>query len=523
TGVKYVVLVGDDRIIPLARLQDRTVLLLEENYPAGGGLTSDGTTVGQALAANKYLSDDPLAVLDPVRPDELSGNLYIPDLALGRLVETPEEIITTIATFISQDGVLDLTTLDPVTGHKVLVTGYDFLLDSGKKIRKRWKSALRQTDDSLAPVDGRLLSANWGEGSVASRRAALRNHLSGHGGDRYAISILTGHATHYQEGVPGTDSFDIRGLNVEELYGAEPAVDLAGGVVFALGCHGGLPVAGSDAGGGDRSLDLPQTMLSLGVLSYVANTGYGWGLKHGVGYGERLFEILTEEMTRGGTVVTGDAVKRTKQRYLLETPRFDPYDEKSLMQWSFFGLPMVAVRTGIGPGPAGARTEAAGPFEGPPPQVGTRPAVERFGPVSVARRLSEGEPGDSSTHRRARPRASLPRYLTRLDLQFDLTADGVYTKRNALGDELPDTPGCPQPRPGEPEGCYYTLNGLVERGTGETDLPIQPYFIYDSRFSGTSQHGVLWKGGVYEQENGWVPVIAELMSNGGNGTNRGAT
>ncbi|MCP4664668.1 MAG: hypothetical protein GY856_55500, partial [bacterium] len=240
------------------------------------------------------LSDDPLAVLDPVRPDELSGNLYIPDLAVGRLVESPEEIMTTIATFISQDGVLDLTTLDPVTGHKVLVTGYDFLLDSGRRIRKRCKDVLGQAADSLAPVDGRLLSANWGEGSVAARRAALRTHLSGNDGDRYAISILNGHATHYQEGVPGADRFDIRGLNVEDLYDAEPRVDLAGGVVFALGCHGGLPVAGSDAGDGDHSLDLPQTMLSLGVLSYVANTGYGWGLKHGVGYGERLLEILTE-------------------------------------------------------------------------------------------------------------------------------------------------------------------------------------------------------------------------------------
>ncbi|MCP4664093.1 MAG: hypothetical protein GY856_52585, partial [bacterium] len=317
--------------------------------------------------------------------------------------------------------------------------------------------------------------------------------------------------------------FDIRGLNVEDLYDAEPRVDLAGGVVFALGCHGGLPVAGSDAGDGDHSLDLPQTMLSLGVLSYVANTGYGWGLKHGVGYGERLLEILTEEMTPGGTVVTGDAVKRAKQRYFLETPRFDPYDEKSLMQWSFFGLPMVAVRTGIRPDQAGGRDEAAGPFEDPPPQVGPRPAVERFGPVSVARRLSEGEPGESSPDRRARPRASLPKYLTRLDLHFDFTADGVYTKRNALGAELPDTPGCPQPPPGEPEGCYYTLNGLVERGTGETDLPIQPYFIYDSRLSGTSQHGVLWNGGVYEQETGWVPVIAELVSNGGDGSDHGAT
>src|SRR5262249_9898984 len=54
-----------------------------------------------------------------------------------------------------------------------------------------------------------------------------------------------------------------------------------------------------------------------------------------------------------------------------------------------------------------------------------------------------------------------------------------------------------------------------------SDLPIQPYLIYDSRLSGTSQHGVLWKGGVYEEESGWVPVRAELQSNGGDGSDHG--
>jgi hypothetical protein len=50
---------------------------------------------------------------------------------------------------------------------------------------------------------------------------------------------------------------------------------------------------------------------------------------------------------------------------------------------------------------------------------------------------------------------------------------------------------------------------------------VQPYFIYDSRLSGTSQHGVLWKGGMYQEETGWVPVIGELVSNGGDGSNHG--
>ena len=45
-------------------------------------------------------------------------------------------------------------------------------------------------------------------------------------------------------------------------------------------------------------------------------------------------------------------MRRTKQRYYLETPRYDAYDEKSLMQWTLFGLPMYAVKTGIAAGAA---------------------------------------------------------------------------------------------------------------------------------------------------------------------------
>ena len=84
-----------------------------------------------------------------------------------------------------------------------------------------------------------------------------------------------------------------------------------------------------------------------------------------------------------------------------------------------------------------------------------------------------------------------------------------------LGEVLPAEPGCPVSAAGDPEGCYYTLNALVERGIGVADWPIQPYFVYDSRLSGTSQHGVLWLGGEYEEENDWIPVFAELVSNGG--------
>ena len=501
SGAKYVIIVGDDRILPMARIQDRTILLPESTYPAGGDLSPTETTLGQALASGKYLSDDPLAVLDPIATNQLEANLYLPDLSIGRLVETPQDIVTAIATYISQDGILDLSLLDPTTGHKVLVTGYDFLSGVAEEMRQRWKSVLRAStaDSSMAPVDGSLIGGNWSIGSVPARATALRTKLSGNGGVRYGIMALAGHATHYEEGVPGADPFDIQGLSTADIYGVDTcgtptlgSIELAGSIIYAVGCHGGLSVPGSCRTDSNHSLDLPQTFLNRGALAYIANSGYGWGLRFGIGYSARLVQIFTEQLTSRGSVAVGDLVRETKQRYYLEAPRYDPYDEKTVMQWTLYGLPMYVIKTGIAT-TAQAHTDIA--------------TAVAAGAVRVRREITE-------PHQTAA--LALPSSLTQLNLSFDLTAPGVFEKHSSAG-SLIAGPGCP-----DLNGCYYTLNGLVDRGTGSADLPIQPYLIYDSRLSGTSQHGALWKGGTYREESGWRPVIAQLVSNGGDGSNHGS-
>jgi hypothetical protein len=497
-GAKYLVLVGDDQVIPFARVADRTALAPESGYVAQDGYGKDisTTTVGQALKDGQILTDDPLAMLRAVSPSDLafqSDHVFIPDLAVGRLVESPTEIIKTISTFLSRDGVLDLTQLN---ARKVLVTGYDFLQDSGEVIQERWKGALGKDSSDL--VNGDLLGKTW-------KVDNLRAQLCG-GGSPYAVTFLNGHATHDREGVPGGSFND--GLPAGDIYtdlcGSGQPLNLEGGVIFAVGCHGGLSIPGSVAA--NHTLDLPQTFLSRGAVAYVANTGFGWGLLNGIGYAERLQQILAEEMTAGGTVVTGDAVKRTKMRYFLETPRVDPYDEKSLLQWTFFGLPMYAVKTGIGATTSGKLA------------VTDRPAVERIGPVVVERRRLETSPESATQIAKAGTQTGLPRFLTRLDLRIDFGPD-TYVKRGASGIPL-NQPGC-----SDRDGCYYTLNalnGVVDRATGMSDQPIEPYFIYDSRLSGTSQHGVLWKGGTFTEETGWTPVIARLVSNGAQGSSPGA-
>lgn len=53
----------------------------------------------------------------------------------------------------------------------------------------------------------------------------------------------------------------------------------------------------------------------------------------------------------------------------------------------------------------------------------------------------------------------------------------------------------------------------MERASGVVDVPLQPYLIFDSRLAGTSQYGVLWKGGSYQEESDWKPVFGQVASN----------
>ncbi len=555
TGVEHLVLVGGDDVIPLARLEDRARVLSEEAYPEGGDLTADGSTVGRALAANQYLSDDPLAELDRVPLD--SGSVAVavgddvcsaepeyplawtPDLAVGRLVEMPAEIGRTISKFISTGGILVLSprfcsssgtqvcvdagdcpageTCDCPEGaicdRQLLVTGYDFLLDSAAEIAGSWRGRLSDAavgDDLVDPAQA------WGTSDLLAG-------LCGDGSAPYPVASLNGHANHYGEGVPGDlvhfdDGLETTALAAADACGAGNPLDLSGAVVYAVGCHGGLPVS-DDAAPADHPLDLPQTFLGLGAVAYVANTGYGWGLKAGPpGYGERMVVLMTEQLAAGGTVEVGEAVKAAKTRYLAEDGGcFDAYDQKSVMQWTLFGLPMYSVQL-----PTASAAAAPGAPERPVPSLEQWPEEEQYGGVTV--------------HRRESPdRAPPPPYLTRLLLHFDFSAQGVYRKfysqrscsvttTRACDEDNPCPAGetcnpasanfelgdvaaaCPD----DSAGCYYALNGLAG---GPADLPVQPYFVFDSRLSGTSQHGVLWTGGEYEQESGWRPLRPALQSN----------
>ncbi len=89
TYVKYVVVVGGDDVIPQRRVQDQTVLGNERAYADSSWLKSTSPLLA-SMFDSMVLTDDYYVDHEPMPFNGRS--LYIPDLAVARLVETPSEI-----------------------------------------------------------------------------------------------------------------------------------------------------------------------------------------------------------------------------------------------------------------------------------------------------------------------------------------------------------------------------------------------------------------------------------------------
>ena len=135
-GLKYLVIVGGDQVIPFARLDDFTVTAGNEmGYASTFAINTD---LFSTLNAGQMLSDDPYGDVNPV--PYLNRQLYIPELSVGRLIETPAEIVDTLNRFVSPavSGHLDPTTS--------LTTGYDFLFDGAQGVNDAPEGACRSCE-----------------------------------------------------------------------------------------------------------------------------------------------------------------------------------------------------------------------------------------------------------------------------------------------------------------------------------------------------------------------------------------
>ena len=119
--VQNVVVIGTDDVLPMRRVQDATGIHDERDYAEQVG---GADAIDDSLATQWFLSDDIYGDPDPI--DWLGRQLFLPDAAVGRLVEKNTDVHAQIDLFLQSNGVLDPQT--------ALTTGYDFLADGATAV-----------------------------------------------------------------------------------------------------------------------------------------------------------------------------------------------------------------------------------------------------------------------------------------------------------------------------------------------------------------------------------------------------
>ncbi|MEM7129113.1 MAG: pre-peptidase C-terminal domain-containing protein [Chloroflexota bacterium] len=303
--VEYIVLVGDDRVLPFRRVPDKTERFPENTYRYSSG----NHPTGAAQKANYVLTDDYYG--DMTLPKQ-GQELYIPDLAIGRLIETPDEMQIVIKSFLD----------NPITSaDNVLMSGYTFVQDLAAKNCEDW-----QTDQGINAVDCTLIGDSWSGQDLRDLQLRKTNP--------FRIQSISGHAAHFVEGVPNQSN-----LHAHEIADAE--IDLSGGLIYTPGCHAGLNVPPTNM----NPLDLPQAFAQKGA-NYVGNTGYGWGGIHGLGLSEKLLRLFTQQLLKGTNSSMGKALTEAKKLYYQQIKDPTPYDEKITLELTYYGLPMFQLATG---------------------------------------------------------------------------------------------------------------------------------------------------------------------------------
>jgi hypothetical protein len=391
--IEYVIIVGPDWIIPFFRAPDNTVL--PPNLPPDPATFTD----------DFYTDRAPAPIGDHF--------LYIPDLPSGRLVEHPYHIVDQIDTFLDDAG---------VALEDAAAVGYDFITDSAQD-----QCDVMGADGIL--TDCLLIGEHWDATAFITTVLDIRHD---------AVT-LNQHANFDVLGTPDPTSFvwatDF--VNSPDIH--------ARAVFWSPGCHSGQNLIGID--------DLPQA-LGQKRATYIASTGYGFGLLHGLGYGEILMGNLARGMLAGASTTPGRALMEAKQGYFAAAPNPDAYDEKVVFESTLYGLPMYQVTSpaALGVQRSPAWSALISPQIPPPP---------------------EGQ-----------GMAQVPQAITHT-LQFTYTA--------VEGEE----------------GIYYSLDGWSTVEDGE---PVQPRFAYEVGPDGDPVHGVLFAGGAYTTATSFTPAIQQVLT-----------
>lgn len=323
-SIKNVIVVGSDEIIPMARIPDLTQIANEQTFAqdlkkAAESHGGNDALYGAALNA-MILSDDPYGSWTP--RSFLGAWLYVPNVAIGRLVETPEHIIAAVNSFIHGGQPGDAAGV--VRPTRTLSVGHDFMTRMSNDIATSFAAQFPEATNQS------LIGETW-----------VRSNLESRLGQGAAVPDVISINVHYSpEALSPAKRWDPANPSEPDL----PAVDAVTNrdfqrrLLMTMGCHSGFNIMNYLAGA--ASADWPEALAGDNIAAYVANTGFGIGVSGGVNaFSSKLFLEFAKKVSQ---YPFGEALQRAKQEYLAHGVT-NVYDYKILAEATFFGIPNYKV------------------------------------------------------------------------------------------------------------------------------------------------------------------------------------
>ena len=344
--LKYVALIGGDGVIPFFRYPDAAGLGPEQDYVPP---VLDTSASQASLQTNDVLGQDAYGSAFDV---SIKGSvLPVPDAAVGRLVETPDEIDGQIRQF------LGLTNQTLPTPRSSLVTGYDFLTSAADAAEHDLQAGLGggARNDQLITDQGVPTTTTTGpSGPSRSTSWTARDLSNALFGTRHDIVFLAGHfnanstlAADYSTSLATTD------------VAAHPTA-FTNALVFSAGCHSGYNlVDGDGVPGVTLGLDWAQEMAQQKAI-LIAGTGYQYADTNFLAFSAKLYAMFAHDLRAGQVgqpVAIGKALVNAKLDYLSGLSTVTGIDQKAILESAMYGLPMTGIdlpsgRTGASNQPA---------------------------------------------------------------------------------------------------------------------------------------------------------------------------
>ncbi len=311
-NLKYILIVGNDEIIPFHRVDDPSSHLPrpvgsqyhEEDYVSSdiSQLRALNNPVANSYSKGYLFTDNFYGDLDKNYP-------FIPDYAISRLVETPTDLLNQIDAYLKRDTHI-LSLSRSRCGSAIFGEG-----SAAKNIHE--EISLRIGDAEY------LLKKDWTE---TKAKEIINTDIDG-------FLFYSGHGSHV--GYSFNDGSNLYSSDVDYLGQS---------IIIGATCHGGLNIPDVNFSGESENFfedDMASTYMNAVAAGYLSFTGFGGGTRHFLTHTDKILALFSEYLTRGFSI--GESLTQAKRTYYNGKFNHTLKQEKSLLILTEYGLPFYKI------------------------------------------------------------------------------------------------------------------------------------------------------------------------------------